>query len=74
MQFVFIYLSDNGNFLPTTKKIKTLLIMLLGVNFPMMAQFGFSHEVGAFIGGVAMQSDFGVRHDFEITLEILVLV
>ncbi len=58
-------MSDNGNFLQMTKKIKTLLIMLLGVNFSMIAQFGFSHEVGAFVGGVAMQSDFGVRHDFE---------
>ncbi len=48
-----------------TKKIKSLLILLLGANFTMTAQFGFSHEVGAFVGGVAMQSDFGVRHDFE---------
>ncbi len=31
----------------------------------MNAQFGFSHEVGALVGGVAMQSDFGVRHDFK---------
>lgn len=29
------------------------------------AQFsGISHEVGAFVGGVAFQSDFGIRHDF----------
>ena len=39
--------------------------MLLGANFSMLAQFGFSHEVGAFVGGVAMQSDFGVRSDFQ---------
>ena len=51
--------------LAMTKKIKYLLILLLGANFSMTAQFGFSHEVGAFVGGVAMQSDFGVRHDFE---------
>ena len=39
--------------------------MLLGANFSMLAQFGFSHEVGAFVGGVALQSDFGVRNDFK---------
>jgi hypothetical protein len=65
VRFVFIYLSDNGKILVMTKKIKYLLILLLGANLSMNAQFGFSHEVGAFIGGVAMQSDFGVRHDFE---------
>ena len=48
-----------------TKKIKYLLMLLLGANLSMTAQFGFSHEVGAFVGGVAFQSDFGVRHDFE---------
>lgn len=65
MRFVFIYLSDNGKILVMTKKIKYLLILLIGANLSMNAQFGFSHEVGAFVGGVAMQSDFGVRHDFE---------
>ena len=65
MKLVFIYLSDNGKSLAMTKKFKYLLILLLGVNFSMTAQFGFSHEVGAFVGGVAFQSDFGVRHDFE---------
>ena len=65
MKLVFIYLSDNEKSLAMTKKFKYLLILLLGVNFSMTAQFGFSHEVGAFVGGVAFQSDFGVRHDFE---------
>ena len=40
-------------------------MLLLGTNLSMNAQFGFSHEVGAFVGGVAMQSDFGLRHDFD---------
>lgn len=40
-------------------------MLLLGANLSMTAQFGFSHEVGAFVGGVAFQSDFGVRNDFE---------
>ena len=65
VKLVFIYLSDNGKILAMTKKIKYLLILLIGANFSMNAQFGFSHEVGAFIGGVAFQSDFGVRHDFK---------
>ena len=51
--------------LAMTKKIKYLLILLLGTNFSMTAQLGFSHEVGAFVGGVAFQSDFGIRKDFE---------
>ncbi|WP_299112465.1 glutamate dehydrogenase [uncultured Winogradskyella sp.] len=29
------------------------------------AQLGISHEIGAFVGAVAFQSDFGVRKDFE---------
>ena len=51
--------------LAMTKKIKYLLILLLGANLSMTAQLGFSHEVGAFVGGVAFQSDFGIRKDFE---------
>ena len=65
MTFVFIYLFRLWKNLAMTKKIKYLLILLLGANLSMMAQFGFSHEVGAFAGGVALQSDFGVRNDFE---------
>lgn len=48
-----------------TKKIKYALILFIGVNFSIKAQFGFSHEVGAFAGGVALQSDFGLRNNFE---------
>lgn len=47
------------------KKIKYTLLVLISVNFSMQAQFGFSHEIGAFVGGVALQSDFGVRNNFE---------
>ena len=60
----FIYLSDNGKILAMTKKLNTYHNIAFGANFSMNAQFGFSHEVGAFIGGVAFQSDF-VRHDFK---------
>lgn len=27
------------------------------------AQFGFSHEIGVIVGPVALQSDYGERHD-----------
>ena len=47
------------------KKFKYALILLIGVNFSIKAQFGFSHEIGAFVGGVALQSDFGLRNNFE---------
>ena len=48
-----------------TKKLNHLILLLILVPFTMKAQCGFSHEVGAFMGGVAFQSDFGVRGDFE---------
>ena len=49
-----------------TKSTKRLLLLLLVSPFAVFSQFGgFSHEIGAFAGGVAFQSDFGVRHDFE---------
>lgn len=65
MYIVFIYLSDNRKLLVMTKKIKHLLLLLVLAPFTIHAQFGFSHEIGAFIGGVAFQSDFGVRNDFK---------
>ena len=65
MNLVFIYLSDNRKILVMTKKIKQFVFLLLITPLFSNAQFGFSHEIGAFAGGVAFQSDFGVRHDFE---------
>ena len=46
------------------KKFKHFVFLLLLTPLFSNAQFGFSHEVGACAGGVAFQSDFGVRHDF----------
>ncbi len=48
-----------------TKKIKHFVFLLLLTPLFSNAQFGFSHEIGAFVGGVAFQSDFGVRHDMK---------
>lgn len=42
-----------------------LLIVLMFSVQQSFSQLGFSQEIGAFIGGVAFQSDFGVRRDFE---------
>lgn len=41
------------------------LLMVLGFSRPAAAQFGFSHEVGAIVGPVAFQSDYGQRSDFK---------
>lgn len=45
------------------QKIKYFLFLILPLSA--VAQFGLSHEVGVFVGGVAFQSDFGVRKDFD---------
>ncbi|WP_310559359.1 THC0290_0291 family protein [Flavobacterium sp.] len=39
------------------------LVILLSVSNIAQAQFGFSHEIGAIVGPVAFQSDYGERHD-----------
>jgi len=47
-------------------KKNLLLLMLIGFSAQtLMAQLGFSHEIGAITGPVAFQSDYGVRSDFE---------
>jgi hypothetical protein len=39
-------------------------LLIFGFSNVANAQFGFSHEVGAIVGPVAFQSDYGERHDF----------
>ena len=47
-------------------KKNLLLLILIGFSAQtLMAQLGFSHEIGAITGPVAFQSDYGVRSDFE---------
>ena len=46
------------------KKLITLFGLICVVQTS-TAQLGFSHEIGAFVGAVAFQSDFGVRNNFE---------
>jgi hypothetical protein len=45
------------------KYILVSFLLLLGVSNKVNAQFGFSHEVGAIVGPVAFQSDYGERYD-----------
>lgn len=40
------------------------LLLIFGLSNNANAQFGFSHEIGAIVGPVAFQSDYGERHDF----------
>ena len=47
------------------KIINYLLLLTFFGPLQGFAQGGFSHGIGAFVGGVAFQSDFGVRNDFE---------
>jgi hypothetical protein len=39
------------------------LFLVFGYTYEAEAQFGFSHEVGAIVGPVAFQGDYGERHD-----------
>jgi len=45
-------------------KLAFIFVFFLGINQG-FSQLGFSHEIGAIVGPVAFQSDFGVRNDFE---------
>ena len=46
------------------KYILVTYLLLVGFVNNVNAQFGFSHEVGAIVGPVAFQSDYGQRYDF----------
>jgi hypothetical protein len=46
-------------------KITFTFCMLIGLSSFAYSQYGFSHEVGAIVGPVAFQSDYGERQNFE---------
>ena len=52
----------------TPKNFIITLLLLFGLSNSVTAQFGFSHEIGAIIGPVAFQSDYGERHDFSTNI------
>ena len=53
------------------QKIKYFVVMglfCLGISPKSSAQYGFSHEIGAIVGPVAFQSDYGQRHDLSTNM------
>ncbi len=46
------------------KKLIFICLLMLVFTGKSIAQYGFSHEIGAIIGPVAFQSDYGERHNF----------
>lgn len=53
------------NSMHTPKYIFIVFALIFGLSNSASAQFGFSHEIGAIVGPVAFQSDYGERHDFD---------
>lgn len=53
------------NLMRMPKYLIVTLLLLLGYTYKANAQFGFSHEIGAIVGPVAFQSDYGERHDLK---------
>jgi hypothetical protein len=51
-----------------TKYFLVTLMLLFCLNNKAIAQFGFSHEIGAIIGPVAFQSDYGERHNISTNM------
>lgn len=50
------------------KYIIAICLLLCGYTNKAVAQFGFSHEIGVIAGPVALQSDYGERHDFKTNM------
>lgn len=48
-----------------SKYLIVTALMILGLAQKAEAQFGFSHEIGAIVGPVAFQSDYGERRDLK---------
>tara|TARA_B110001454_G_C12708182_1_gene429508 strand:- start:20 stop:865 length:846 start_codon:yes stop_codon:yes gene_type:complete len=48
-----------------SKNFFLLFVLVFFSTQSLKAQLGFSHEIGAIMGPVAFQSDYGVRSDFE---------
>jgi hypothetical protein len=50
------------------KYLILVFCVFFGLTNSVNAQFGFSHEVGAIVGPVAFQSDYGERHDTDTNM------
>jgi hypothetical protein len=63
---VFIYLSRIDLIsMQTPKYFIAIILFLFGYSSEIIAQYGFSHEVGVIAGPVAFQSDYGERHNYD---------
>lgn len=63
---MFLYICQELKILQKMPKyIVITCLLLLGFSSSAVAQYGFSHEVGVIMGPVALQSDYGERHDFK---------
>lgn len=51
-----------------SKKIFLAFLIALSSPFVSKAQFGFSHEIGAFVGPTMFYSDYGQRYDFDTNI------
>ena len=63
---VFIYLSRIDLIsMQTPKYFIAIILFLFGYSSEIIAQYGFSHEVGVIAGPVAFQSDYGERRNYD---------
>ncbi len=64
---MFLYICHELIFttMQTPKYLTFIFLTCFGFTSSLQAQFGFSHEIGAIIGPVAFQSDYGVRGDIQ---------
>ncbi|WP_428224068.1 THC0290_0291 family protein [Flavobacterium sp.] len=51
-----------------SKKVTLIVMLIFWKSTSLLAQFGFSHEIGAIAGPVAFQSDYGQRNNLETNL------
>lgn len=50
------------------KNLFLIYFILFGFSNEIIAQFGFSHEIGVIAGPIAFQSDYGERYDLETNI------
>ncbi len=63
---VFIYLSRIDLIsMQTPKYFIAIILFLFGYSSEIIAQYGFSHEIGVIAGPVAFQSDYGERRNYD---------
>lgn len=56
------------NYMQKIKYFVVIALFCLGTSLKATAQFGFSHEIGAIVGPVAFQSDYGQRNNLSTNM------